>query len=204
MKWDGNFSVGKYEYRWFSNSLWLKVFFHDMSTFEGFFSEEEAMSCNNVTKYSILTELNNSMRQNNGNFEFILEYPQLDVIHWWQQRNSPLNETEAGQNYTEGYKEILLQSPILKWGGLAKSSTRVDHFTLINGSPSDITENNFYYAIGVYNGVKWGNNMNLPANNKATDIVYLWVKMPGNPHITCRRFRQHHYFLYYMTIILSI
>ena len=97
MRWLETIKVGKYEYRTYSNSLWLKVFFHDMSTFEGFLSEDEVKSCNSAKKYSILSELNSNMKQKNNKFEFLLEYPELGRINIWQQTNNPLNEEEHGQ-----------------------------------------------------------------------------------------------------------
>ena len=77
MEWSNPIISGKYEYRRFAKSLWLKAFFHDMSGLDGFKNSDEVKLCNTATKYSILSELNSKMKQPNGKFEFILEYPEL-------------------------------------------------------------------------------------------------------------------------------
>ena len=203
MEWKETYHEGKYEYRRFEQSIWLKVFFHDMSTFVGFYNEEEVLSCNSATKYSILTELNSSLRQRNGNFEFLLEYPELGVVNWWQQKNSPLDETETGHAYTEGYKKIFIEAPHSKWGGLAKSSSSTKHCTLINGTPSDISAGSWHFAIGMFNGVTWDYN-NLPSNGVPTNIVYLWVKVPGKTFRTKVRCINHRHNIFPIAILLII
>ena len=84
MKWEKSFNIGKYEYRIYSRSLWLKLFFHNMTTFVGFSNESEAKQCNSVYKYSILSELNGILKQSNEKYEFILEYPELGTMNRWQ------------------------------------------------------------------------------------------------------------------------
>ena len=195
MCWGKSIKVGKYEYRTFSGSLWLKVFFHNMSTLCGFTSEEEAKLCNSENKYSILSELNSSLKQGNNKFEFLLEYPELGRMNIWQQTNSPLDEEEHGQEFVEGYKDIYIGAPRSTWGGLARTTGNDKTYTLINGSPS-VNYSDWYFAIGMYNGAYWSGN-NLPSNADATNIVYLWVKMPINLIKTQPRCsNSHHRFIY--------
>ena len=203
MKWGSSYRVGKYEYRRYSRSLWLKVFFHNMTTFVGFSSESEAKQCNSVYKYSILSELNGIQKQSNGKYEFILEYPEHDSMNQWQQTNSPLEETEHGQKEVVGYKEIHIGESSSKWGGLAKSSDAVKQYTLINGSPVDTTGMDWGFAIGMYNGVYWG-HYNLPAGEHgATNIVYLWVKVPKIGCMTNIRCPYHNNLLFYISLAFS-
>ena len=196
MKWESTIKSGKYEYRRYSGSLWLKIFYHNMETYEGFYNASEAMQCNSAYKYSILSELNKTLKQKNNKYEFILEYPDRGTMNHWQQTNSPLEETEHGQKVVSGYHKIYIGETKSSWGGLAKSSSLVSSRTLINGTPGDITASDWSYAIGMYNGVTWPNR-NLPAGCGPTNIVYLWVKIPEKgATVDMRHIYKKNFFVY--------
>ena len=179
--WGETSFIGKYELRRFSDSLWLKVFFHNMTNLVGFSDENEAILCNEKDKYSILGELNSSLKQRNGKFEFIIEYPEKEIYNQWLQTNNPIDEVEnSAKTFCEGFKSKHNGAPNKKWGGLAKSADGAESLTLINGTPGETGGQNWMFAIGMYNGRSWNNNTNLPSNKDPVNIVYLWVKIPMN------------------------
>ena len=117
--WKETIFIGKYELRRFSGSLWLKVFFHNMTELDGFDSEEEVLSCNEVNKYSILNELNESLKQRNNKFEFLLEYPEKKIYSQWLQTNSPIDEEEnSSKTFVEGFQSKHCSAPNNYWEDL--------------------------------------------------------------------------------------
>lgn len=200
MEWEKAYKVGKYEYRTFANSLWIKVFFHDMSTLDGFANDSEPMLCDNANKYSIFSELNSKIRKKNGKFEFILEYPELSRINWWQQERNPIDEVEEGQKFVTGYKAIYIGAPCNGWGGLAKSVDADSSYTFINGVPS--IQGIWMFALGMYKGVTWGSNNKLPSNNDQTNIVYLWAKVSDKLYKTCAKNNFHSNLHFYIVFII--
>ena len=177
--WKETSFIGKYELRRFSGSLWLKVFFHNMTEFDGFDSEEEVLSCNDVNKYSILNELNESLKQRNNKFEFLLEYPEKKIYNQWLQTNNPIDEEEnSSKTFVEGFQSKHCGAPYDYWGGLAKSAGNAKNCALINGTPGYVGGGDWMYAIGMYKDVSWVGHKNLPSNNGPVNIVYLWVKVP--------------------------
>ena len=201
MNWGESFKVGKYEYRKMSGSIWLKVFFHDMSKRVGFKDADEVKLCNSEYKYSILSELSNKMKQANGKFEFLLEYPDLKIMNWWEQSNNPLDEEEKGQTYVSGYRSIYIGAPNDNWGGLAKTTGSDAVCSLINGTPS-MYPGSWMFAIGMYQGMTWNGYSNLPSNSAATDVVYIWVRMPTKALKTTVRCSNRDFYLHFVFLVV--
>ena len=174
--------IDKYDVRW------LQVFHHNTNNNTVWFKDEaEALHCNSIYKFSILDQLE-YFRNKEGNFEFLLEYPQdlPDEYNRWIQSDNPIMTqevlTSSGKSAT-GYTAIHIDWTTKYWGGLLKSVAGDSNpvRTLLDGSTN---HDNWYYSIGCYNNVKndWENSMPGP-NNLATDSmneVNLYVRIDDN------------------------
>ena len=159
-----------------------------MSNLIGFTNEDEAKLCNLDNRFSILGKINDLFKLKNDKFEFILEYPEKKTYNRWQQSNFPLDESNAeGKSEVAGYKPIHIGETYSIWGGLSRSVGTVATLSLLNGTPSDLT--NWAFAIGQYNGASWGHNDQkiylIPATTPV-NFVYLWLKIPPTLYNTCR------------------
>ena len=204
--WGETTFLGKYELRRFSGSLWLKVFFHNMTNLVGFSDEKEAILCNEKDKYSILGELNSSLKQRDGKFEFIIEYPEKGIYNQWLQTNNPIDEVEnSTKTYCEGFKSKHYGAPNNNWGGLARSAEGAERNTLLNGTPGRPGGMSWGFAIGMYQGISWVGNYNLPSNQGPVNIVYLWVKIPMNFMHTMRmRCTHSNYMSIFVVVFLLV
>ena len=207
MNWGKPGLVGKYEFRSFKGYMWLKVFYHNITDLVGFNNIEDAFSINEENKFSILIEINESLKQRNNKYEFIIEYPELKTYNRWQQTNNPINESEEeGKRFVEGFREIHTSAPHKLWGGLARTSNCDPCNSLLNGTPNITGNANWYFGIGQKNGVKWHNKYNyesIPSNSQPTNIVYLWIKMPQS-RVTICRVAKHRLMLETLAIIILL
>ena len=191
MNWGKPGLVGKYEFRSFKGYTWLKVFYHNMTDLVGFNNVEDAFSINEKNKFSILIEINESLKQRNNKYEFIIEYPELKIYNRWQQTNNPINESEEeGKRFVEGFRQIHTSAHHNLWGGLARTKNCNPCNSLLNGTPSITGNGEWYFAIGQRNGATWGNTKLIPSNSSPTNIVYLWVKMPQSRVTICKVSKQ--------------
>jgi hypothetical protein len=188
MKWNEIFHTGKYEFRRFRGSQWHKILYHNMTEREyGFSDESEAIQCDSVNKYSILSELNSSYKINEK-FEFLLEFPESDEYYQWRQTNNPLDEVENGNN-AQGFQSIHTAQDYVHWGGLLRSSENASEHCLLNGTPKVLGTLNIFFAVGMYNTMLICNEIpqyNIAGNRKPVNIEYLWVRTPIFIHNTCR------------------
>lgn len=174
--------VSKYD------ATWLRVFHHNTNNNTVWFADEaEALHCNSQYKYSILDELE-KFRNENNNFEFLLEYPQdlPDEYNRWIQSDNPATTLEDvtlnGSKSANGYTAIHIDWNYNYWGGLLKTvkgagSTHPAR-TFIDGS---VNHGNWYYAIGCYNNVTndWQDVLAGPNNTPKTSMkeVNLYVRI---------------------------
>lgn len=127
-----------------------------------FASESEALSCDTATKYSVLDTLE-EYRNANGEFEFLLEYPELTGYNRWKQTSNPITTEES----VTGYDAVSITWGDYYWGGLCKSSSSS---TFIDGA---VNNSKWHYAIGAH--VAW--NSGIPSTSTPVDEVYLWVRI---------------------------
>ena len=184
--------MGKYETRAFKGSIWLKIFFHNIKNKKGFTDFSEAMLCDLDNRYSILSEIKSNYKQKNSKFEFILEYPELDLYNRWQQTNFPTEEKEeTGKTYVDGYRGIHIDISGSMWGGLANSTNGAEGKALLNGSPGVTGPGNWHFSVGQLDGAYYTSNegknkhYDMP-HSRGVDIIYLWLKIPYNIINTCR------------------
>ena len=202
MEWKNIYQSGKYEYRTFDHSRWLKIMYQDVSTQVGFANYEEALSCDKPYKYSIIGEISNNSRLRDRKFEFILEYPLLGKYNRWKQRHNPIYENEeTGKEKVDGYKPIHIGAPRDSWGGLTRICGNGAYLGLLNGSPKIVGVTDHWYTIGSYQGFRWGSqvqNVDLPANDIGTNIVYLWMRFSDDP---TSKVTPHSIFVYWFILL---
>ena len=177
----------------FNGSFWLKLFYHNCDGNVKFKDEKEALHCNSEQKYSILSNINPSMRIN-GKYEFILEYPG-DVYYRWRQTRSPINEYEsASQREALGFEPIHQGSGKLNISGLVRTTIKVaDKYIncLFDGQPGVSL---WYFAIGVYEATEPAYlTKDIPAYSNTVKSVKLWIRInpKGNYRLcTCAVYRK--------------
>ena len=200
------FNVNDFQFRVFSDALWIKIFYHDVPKGGNFTNEEEALHSLNPYKFSILKDIENygSLAQYDGKFEFLLEYPNLNLGHlWWRQSTFPTlqhDNTGSTLKKVEGYENISVPTFMTGFGGLAKTTRLVEGHTrtLLDGSIGFDTWN---YAIGKY-GYQYGNKM--PAYGQTlTDLAVLWMRIHSikifNP-CTCFK-HSHHSHIFFLLFL---
>ena len=169
---------------------WLKVFYHNSTGRNYFVNESEAKYSLDSNKYSILANITNAYKHR-SKFEFIIYWPTLKTFYHWRQTINPLLDIEAeGVSQARGF-ELIHPNPDpsrAKFGGLVKSTileqsgSTYYHSSLLDGRPGVYQ---WYYSIGMYTESvpTWYQN-GIPANGASTDIVSLWLLLPGVP--TCK------------------
>lgn len=169
------------------NAEWLEVFYHKVIDSSGnivlYSNLDEAMLTNSEYKYSILAHLE-KFRNKQGNFEFLLEYPDdlPNEYNRWVQTDNPVTVTEdiTGDAYdAKGYKPIHIDwnenransSTHTTFSGLLRSSAET--FTLLDGS---IGHGNWHTAIGAIS--QWKDGIPGPYSEKAIKgRVSLYVRI---------------------------
>ena len=160
----------------FKGKLWLKVFAHKYNnTNDCFSNESEARHNIEENKFSILDEINESMRIN-GKYEFIIEYPN-EYFHWRQSSN-PLEETEIiNKNAAEGFVSLHNGTEMSKWGGLVKSSINISGVisSFLEGNPGNDW---WMFSIGMYCNIRgWDTKKGIPGSVSGVPSVRLWVRI---------------------------
>ena len=156
----------------FDGATWIRVFHHDNLSGKELWSSLSQVSLANgydsLYRQSILAYLDN-FKNKNGEYEFLLEYPQISGYNRWIQKTNPLKTTKvSGKTTVSGYKAVSISWTGSNWGGLAKSNTSS---TLLDGS---IANNNWFYAIGAKSS--WNGGIPGPGKvNKGS--VDLWVRI---------------------------
>lgn len=120
--------------------------------------------------FSVLTNLEN-YRDNEGKFNFRLEYPNLSggTTYEWTQTSNPY--TSAQQTVT-GFTHISPGSPAANWGGLSPiGDSQPSANALIDGQPG-LTD--YYFAIGA-TGQFLGSNVIPATTGNTTDVVELYI-----------------------------
>ena len=203
MKWSKPIYIGKYEHRTFAGCEWLKVFYQKKTGNKGFDNIEDALLCNEEDRYSILSELNESLKLSNNKYEFILEYPEINLYNRWRQTNNPIDEYEAtGKATVDGFYSIHLGAYKSNWGGLARSNG-TDR-ALLNGTPDTIGNNDWWFAVGVKTGAfYYKNTIIMPAHNVGVTILYLWVRVPIKIGMTCKVKNSIHSSLILITLLVT-
>ena len=114
-----NYEIGEYD-----DELWLKVFMHNHTTKENFQNESEALHCNSEYKYSILDEINPSMRIKHR-YEFIMDFPHDHVFIGWEQSKNPVHELD-GKPQADDFKMLddNLPSKLAEFKGLTRSTIK--------------------------------------------------------------------------------
>ena len=161
----------KYE----NSAAWARIFHHNAHWGNVLYSNAnsfaEAKSSNTVDKYSVLGNIANY--KNSSNWEFLLQYPDVDSTKYnrWTQTDNPTTTTIAngdGSATAGGYTAKHIDWTGNYWGGLTLS-TAGDAF--INGS---VGHSNWYYAIGAKTA--WKGGIPGPANDP-TSTVNLWARI---------------------------
>ena len=146
--------------------IWRLVFHHNVAG--NYFSSSEVLSINTEHKYSILGKLDEY--RINGNFTFLLEYPEYSGYIMCIQSTNPAKNAQI--------KDFVLLHNTWKDGiafeGFALTG---NSFTFIDGSPHNSSLS--FHAIGQY--FKWGSWQLAAAYDyyhpiKDFNIVDLWVQ----------------------------
>lgn len=150
-----------------NGELWVRVFYHNISVNKTFFTPSEALNCNTDNKYSSLDRLE-EFRNGDGNFEFKLEYPELNQYNRWIQKSNPTKAVEV----VSGYKAVQIASTQNSWNGICKSNS---NSCFIDGS---VGVSQWYYSIGCYSST-WSDTIGkvgIPSYTAAVNEVILWVR----------------------------
>ena len=141
---------------------WFLIFHHNSAG--GYFSTSEQLSTCSTHKYSALGILEKF--RINGEFEFLLEYPQIEGFNRFKQTSNPTKSSKV-----TGFVKKHLSWESCSFAGLALSSSSS---TFIDGSPNADT---WYYAIALYS--KWGGG-DIPgpfSEGVTITEVNLWVRV---------------------------
>ena len=184
---------GDYQYKWFKDALWLKIFDHNLNYSQDFVDENEALSCNKPYKYSILKEielLGDAAKYQKDKLEFLIEYPQeQNKFNWWRQFQFPTKEDEIlKQKQVKGYEDVLISWKNNSWGGLAKTIHNLFKGEeneclpcLLDGS---VGTESWFYSIGKYD-CSYTYSKQYPFYSPPYDQVILWLRVKPCPKITC-------------------
>lgn len=149
----------------FEDAIWLRVFHHNNLSGTVLWDSLSQVSINGgydeLNKQTILYALNN---YKNSNFEFLLQYSDLEGYNRWIQTSNPVTTSES----VTGYKAIHIDWNQNNWKGLAKSNSGS---TLIDGS---VGSSKWYYAIGAIKNSGDGIYSN---DSVSSGYVDLWVRI---------------------------
>ena len=146
----------------FEGATWLRVFHHNVVNNVYWDSVAQSITdggYDSLYKQSVLYNLENYKNKNNQ-YEFLLEYSDLDGYNRWIQTSNPIDNTE---NVT-GYKAVKITWSDNSWYGLATSNSGN---TKLDGTKGT----DYYYGIGLLKN----NSVNSKLTSKeSTD---LWVRI---------------------------
>lgn len=163
-------------------SVWRLVFYHKLNNNKNWFiSPQEAMNCNGIDKFSILSDLD-SFKRSDGKIEFLLEYPEQSTTQYnrWKQNNNPCREfvavTSAGTGVAEGYTPIHIDWSTNYWGGLTRQNSDWTTITtcFLSGS---VGHGNWYYCLGTYQDYNGGMPSSEALNSSIAHLVKLWARI---------------------------
>ena len=158
------------------NSKWVPLYIYDATAAKYYTSSAEALHCATEGKISnlyLLQQTHDIFKNNNGEYEFRLEYPSLITssglgIQRWRQTSNPLQT----QDTVTGYIPVDIDYTANNWGGLST------HLGLSNTSACLLTgcqnSTNVFYCIAPY--VAAGNK---GPSTTATGQVILYVRVPS-------------------------
>ena len=176
------FKVNNKFYTFKLNHFWQLLYYHDYSTANYWSSFEEAKNSSKKDKYSILYLLSEKYKIN-GEYEFLLEYPELTGYNHWCQTSNPLEEKETdsdGKQNAAGYRAIQNSWTEKYFGGLVFSSRPS---CLIDGSTYHW---NYWYAIGLTED--YGSGVPGP-NGNVIKKSQLWIRA-RNPNLCSARMKR--------------
>ena len=187
-------SVGKYEYKIFDNALWIKVYYQDVDL--GNYSEiNEALSCNEPGKYSILREAKHIEHYYKGVYEFLLEYPELTGYNRWKQSNYPLDTTES----VSGFVNVSCSWTDNCWRGLSRTNRPC---ALLDGTGGNC---GWYYAFGMKINCDPVYTHTFPGPTGYRSKVYLWMRVSTTKrgyHCTCKSSNSRQKLLFYVSLLV--
>ena len=163
------------------NASWLLLNYLNLNVkYEAWESLDEAKLSFKPYRYSILSYLTDKYKIN-GEFEFLLEYPEHNGYNRWYQTSNPLQENEtvlSTSKKAEGYRPHTITWEDNYWGGLVSSS--YDNVLLDGSTYHGYT----FYSIG--RTVIYEQYGIASFDNKNTRISILWVRVPYIPFYTCQ------------------
>ena len=169
------FEVREKFYTFKMNSFWQLLYYHDHSKSGVWNYVDEARRSYEADKYSVLYSINPKYKRN-GEYEFLLEYPELTGFNQWCQTSNPLEENETdedGSRNAAGYREISISWRGEKCGGLVRSSSSA--LTLLDGTTY---HGNTWYSVGRTESTNGG----IPGpNGIIIQKTQLWIKV-DNPY----------------------
>ena len=191
----------KYQFKFWNQSRWLKLFYHNHEVYEGFKDDNEAQHSNDPNKYSILYKLDDRLKYD-GVFEFHLEY-QTYIVHWKQDIN-PVTLDEKDYYKVPGLFVYPSTVSVNNFRGLALSTLKDGDVknAFLDGNPG---EEYWYYAVGMHsytynNWYKRG----IPGASGAEKSVALWVRVSNSFCFYTINFSQKkiNFWLYIIFIVL--
>ena len=168
-----------YEYKIFRGASWLKIFYQDADL--GNFTEvDQAKSCNETGKFSILEKARDMHHYWSDKYEFLLEYPSLQGFNRWQQSIYPL---DASNDDVGEFFNVSCSWTVNYWKGLQRYTNGC---ALLEGS---IGNYRWYYAIGMKVNCHRDWPHYFPGPSGKQSKVYLWMRVPdikGAFDLTCK------------------
>lgn len=155
-------------------SVWERIFWHDITSDKTFFANEiEAKNCDLSNRYSNLINIE-SYRRNNGEFEFLLNYPSLNSTQYnrWAQRKNPLitKSNVLQEQSTMEYKKIHIDWDNQWYYGMGESSYPT--WTLLDCCAGSM---NWFGSIGQYQIYQ---NVGFPCPDGSNQTsVELWMRI---------------------------
>ena len=177
--------IGDNEYKIFNGASWLKIFYHD-ADIGSFSNVDEARSCNEAGKYSILEHARDIHHYWKDTYEFLLEYPELQGFNRWRQSVYPL---DASNDNVGEFVNVSCSCTIYNWKGLQRF---LSDCSLLEES---IGSSLWYYAIGMKANCAENWLQYFPGPYDAKSKVYLWMRVPdikGAIDISCN-INNHHF-----------
>ena len=146
---------------------WLLLFHHNSSTGDYFENYEEIEYINTTTKFSIFGFITEDFKID-GQYEFLLEYPELSGYNKWKQTEFP---TTVNESYSSnGYDPLTCDCTWSSYPFSGLSLSNDTQYTFLDASNS---ATRWYFSIGA--------KRNNPANNIAN--TFPGPKVLDNPSI---------------------
>ena len=160
-------------------SKWVPLYIYDATAKALYTSYTEALQCKTLGKLSHLYLLQGNhelFKNNNGEYEFRLEYPALMTSaglgkQRWRQKSNPLETYDT----VTGYVPIEIDYTQNNWGGLSLHNVSITTNTtcLLSGSQASAS---WMYCIGPYKL----NNDGIPGPTaNVTGQILLYIRVPS-------------------------